>query len=693
MATKSTDTPVLPRPVEPLPEYAHMAARKALADRLVESFKLSRVAAMAHANAVVDPTAVRKSIGGDAEPVAERIAVPGGTILGIRTHVWARKVMPDPRNPRTLPARKHPFAVAPGTGKENSKFRPVPEPRTPSGIPPASAELAVEIENRHHLVWASQNAAEYVRANNDWSESIRYQGVMEAVWLVATSYRHGDGTDAASVPVTAEGSSRVTATHDNLGVRSADVPYDDGDGKFRAHLRRLNEALRTGTASPEDLVALRCERIPALLILGFVPHTGSPVGFPTALKSLVALRHVDPPEPWGEGPENESLADEVLDELERRNLITPTAAAYYAGFLTKEEARAAHLPADPTLRAAQIVRLFSNPDVHMREAIRVAVTSQSTRKNINQGLLNALATALTLRAVDDDPARVDQIRRYLRRAYSKAVHSNDWDVTGRDTETLVDDALAELRAAAAAGETDDPGPAALELSVRSAFPLVAEGRLSGDRGTRGNEQPDRRLPGEVLDAMRQTNRGILQLGQALRDHAEGRPIRAVSESGEIEEAEGGQPVIITDTYLRGEYPAAGKRASFRPGDTPSDRFRNALSTFAVAVDELLSAFEVIGYIDGDDGRPLVEAKGVDGRDCTAWRATLRQIDEELVVWARTHRRINGLVARPLAERTAKLQGTDDGVDIEDEIDDIDIADIGELEVEDITEDEEAQVAD
>ena len=65
-----------------MPDYAHLTARKALGDRLVESFKLSRGAAMAIANSVIDPAAVRKGIGGDFEPVAERIAVPGGTILG-----------------------------------------------------------------------------------------------------------------------------------------------------------------------------------------------------------------------------------------------------------------------------------------------------------------------------------------------------------------------------------------------------------------------------------------------------------------------------------------------------------------------------------------------------------------------------------------------------------------------------------
>src|SRR5207244_200279 len=135
----------------------------------------------------------------------------------------------------------------------------------------------------------------------------------------------------------------------------------------------------------------------------------------TAVKSLVALRHVDPPEPWGDGPANESLADEVLDEMYRRGLISATQRDYFGGSCTRAEARAAHLPDDPAVRATEIVRLLTNPA--NREAIRVAVTSQSTRKNIGVRLLSDLATALILRAVAGEPAKIDQIRRYMRFAF------------------------------------------------------------------------------------------------------------------------------------------------------------------------------------------------------------------------------------------------------------------------------------
>ncbi|MEE7492282.1 hypothetical protein MOTC310_18095 [Methylobacterium oryzae] len=640
--TKSNDIHILPRPVEALPEYASAPARNNLAVKLTEAFGHSERSARAIANAVVDPSAVRKGIGDPAAPNAERIAVPGGTLFGIRTAVWARRVMPDPRNPRTLPSRRHPFAVDPGTGAEDSKFRPVPEPKSPVDASLNAAELAVDIESNHHLNWACQQAASYVRSTNDWSESITYQGVMEAVWIVPTTYRHEDGSEVTAL-TTAEGSSRMTAVHTLLGQRSADVPYDEPGPKFRGRIKRLNEALASGPTQ-EDLVALRCERVPALVIVGFEPFAKSKTAFPTAIRSLVALRHVDPPTAWGDGPENEALADEVLDELARRSLISATQAAYYAGSCTKKEARDAHLSDDPAERAAAIVGLFSNPDGRFRDAIRGAVTSQSSRKRVNQRLSNELATALILRAYNGDATKVDQARRYLRHAFGKAVHGGEWAVTGRSTDQLVADAMAEVRASIAAGTPDEPGPSSLELAVRAAYPLVVDGRLNADRGTSGNDQPDRRTPGEVLDAMRQLPQGIHQLGQALRDFAAGVSIRAVDDDGRTRPLEDGtgEEIAVNDVFLRGEFPPPGKSKARRPGDTPTDRYDNAVGTLADAMEALKTAFDDLGAVLGDDGRPLVDVKGVDQRACAAWREILSTVQDELVLWSRTHKRAHAV---------------------------------------------------
>ncbi len=647
MAPANTELHILPRPVERLPEFAHAKARQTLIERLTDAFSLSEGSAAAIANAVVNPSEVRASIGSAENPDVERIPVPGGTLLGIRTSVWARRIMPDPRNPRTLPSRRHPFAVEPGSGGEDSKFRPVPEPRALDPEHPQGAELAVDIENRHHLVWASQLAARFVLSENDWRKSIESQGVMEAVWLAATTYKHADGSDSATTLTTVEGSSRTTAVHNLLGIHSADVPYDDQDAKFRAHIKRLNDAFDRGDRDTETVVALRCERIPALILVGFKPHALGTTGFPTAVKSMVALRHVDPPKPWGEGPENESLADEVLDELYRRDLISATQREYYAGSCTKSEAEAAHLPIDPVLRAAQIVRLFTSDEEGIEEAIRVAVTSQSTRKRITSKLMNELATALILRAVADEPAKVDQIRRYLRHAFGKASHRSDWQPTGRPTDQLVKAALSEARAAIGNAGSEYPGPASMELAIRAAYPLVVSGRLNADRGSSGNAQPDRRTPGEILDTMRRSPHGVLQLGQALKDFEGNVALRAVDETGAVKRlSDGSADQTVSDIYLRNEFPPPGKAKAARPGDTPSDRYHNALGKLGAALSSVEEAFEALSSVLGDDGEPLVDAQGVEPRLIESWRGMVSKLDEEFVIWARTYRRTIGTKTPP-----------------------------------------------
>jgi len=511
-------------------------------------------------------------------------------------------------------------------------------------VSPVVAQLAVEVESREHLTWASQQAAKYVLADNDWRTSIASQGVMEPVWLVATTYEHTDGSTAVSTLVSAEGSSRITADHDLLSIRSADVPYEDNDAKLRSYLRKLNDALDRGP-NREESIALRCERIPALIIVGFRRHPTATTAFSTAIKSLVALRHVDPPKPWGEGPENESLADEVLDELHREGLISAGQRDYYAGSCTRAEARAAHLSDDPAIRATSIVRLFTSEDERITRAIRVAVTSQSTRKRITDKLCIELATALILRANADDPAKSDQIRRYLRDSFGKAAQRGKWDSTDRTVDTLAAEALNEVRQAIASEAPADPGPASLELAVRSAYPLVVSGRLAADRGSANNLQPDRRNPGEVLDAMRRTIQGVHQLAQSLQDFASSKPLRAVDETGKIKSLpDGGGELMINDVYLRGEFPPPGRARAPRPGDTPEDQYHNAIGAFTNAMDQLEQAFTAIGQVLGHDGRPLVEDRGVDSRLCTAWRETLTHIDDELVFWARRFKQVYGIKA-------------------------------------------------
>lgn len=136
----------------------------------------------------------------------------------------------------------------------------------------------------------------------------------------------------------------------------------------------------------------------------------------------------------------------------------------------------------------------------------------------------------------------------------------------------------------------EPGPASLELAVRAAYPLLVDGALNADRGTAGNDQPDRRTPGEVLEAMRQRVRGVHQLAQALRDLKAEQSIRAVDDDGQIlmrEDGSGEQ--IVTDYYLRVTFPPPGKILARSQRKTPAELLYNSLVDFSSAMEGLKTA--------------------------------------------------------------------------------------------------------
>ena len=649
---------VLPRPVESLPLPALAAATRKLADKFIDLFKMSEQAALAFGLAVVDPSAARR-----AAESPERLSIPGGVIIAVRAEVWARYIIPDPRNPRIGPARRHPVSNLVGRG-ESTRLRPLTEQKAaPEGRP----ELIQQIESQEHLAWAAQQARDYVISNNDWRDSIRHQGVMTEVWVAATTFEHLDGSPSVTVPVTAEGSSRVTCVHDLLDLRSADVPYDRDERKMRSHIRRLNEAI-VAAGSPEQVepdvaIKARCERIPALLIVGFESNGGIAADFGVAVKSLVALRHVDYPKPWGEATENEALADAIIEELERRGLITPGKADWLAGALTPDEAEAAGFSADPAVRAAAIVALFTDRDPRIHEAVRVAITSQSTRKKTSPKLLFELVPSLVLRSLPEEDSRLrERIRKYLKEAFSNDLAKEMWDATFRSADELATAALTEA-------DAGNPGPATRELAARSAYPLIVDGRLTADRGTQNNDQPDRRKPGEVIDRMRTTPHGVYQLRQALTDFGSARRIRMVDEAGQVERNADGRDVLAKDAALRRRFHAAGEGPQLVPApQTPAELLGNALNALGSSIRQIESAVRQVETVVADDGIPVIESLGASKQDCDAWQTILFGVFQKLPIWSDRSAQRHGLLLDDGLEDEQDRDDEDGDLDEEDALD-------------------------
>lgn len=643
---KTLDETLLPRPAPVLETPALAPASRRAAERLQEQFNLSLEAAEAFAAAVVDPAEVRR-----AAENPEALYVPGGTLYGLRTHVWTRRVMPDPRNPRVGPARRHPIAVRPGSTEE-AHFRPIPDP---DPDPDSRPELRLDIENREHLTWASVIAKKYILKDNDWRMSIRNQGVMTEVWLSAVTLVHADGSLPVTVPVTSEGSSRLTACHDILDVRSADVPYSRDDRALRSIIRSLNDAVMNGP-TVEQAEALRCETIPALLLVGFEPHPGSAATFATAVRSLVALRHVEPPKPWNEAAKMGSIADTVLEALSAQGLLTPAEELWLLGALTPQEAVSKGFSDDPAVRAARIVRLLTDSDPSIHQTIRVAITGQTTKQRITNKFKLEVAAALILRAVGggEEGQKVSDIYRGLQTGFSDSLASHSWNATYRPTQEVVEHALSELR------RGEESGPASLELAARATYPLVVSRQLFPDRGTKNNDQPDRRAPSGVVERMRTSEWGVHQLGQAITDHAGARPIRAVGADGKpIVLDDGEDEQVVTDQWLRRTFPPPGRPVAPAAPETAHEKYLEALAKMGDAMDAVDRAIRRLVSVEGVDGRPLINSEGVDPSHADAWLEDLMKLLQLVPVWKATHVARHGAGGSPADAAWAYDETEDD----------------------------------
>ncbi len=385
-----------------------------------------------------------------------------------------------------------------------------------------------------------------------------------------------------------------------------------------------------------------------LILVAYRPMVGGPDRFSSAVKSLVALRHVDAPKEWGEGVELESLADEALSVMEDRRILTPLRRRWLAGAISRSQARAAHLPDDPAIRAAEIISLFSTDDQAVRDAIRNAVTRQSTRRRITKNFRVKLAVALIVRAVGGEGTNPDRVRRYMEHGFV-SVRDNAFSPTHRDADVLLREAIEEYEEDPAG----DPGSARLELAARSAYPLIATLSLWADRGSSHNPNADdRRRPGEVTDTMLTSRLGIHQLHRAIIDHGDGRrALRAVAEDGSIRLTEDrAQEQIVNDVYLRSTFPKAGSPGRPSSTETPDDQLRDAAAQLGAAIRSVEETMAAIKAVKASDGTNHVETVGVDRNHVREWKIVLDGALSDLEFWGRIWERRNRGAARATAHR-------------------------------------------
>ena len=214
----------------------------------------------------------------------------------------------------------------------------------------------------------------------------------------------------------------------------------------------------------------------------------------------------------------------------------------------------------------------------------------------------------------------------------EAIWDKPWSNTKRAPAALRDAALDELEG------PDGPGPACRELLVKAAGHLAAQGWLKPtDPGGQGRER-DQRQPNVVLDAMHKTPLGIHVLAEALAAGRRGAEARALTEDGEIIEQGGGDPMPLSNVWIRSKFKELnGTETAARSGmtiaQTAREQVAGHLRKAEASVTTLRRALEAAAAVEDDDGNRFLDRQGWSSGEIHPLAEELHQLARKLESYA------------------------------------------------------------
>jgi hypothetical protein len=605
-----------------------MASVTKLADAFVRN-GLPRHVAESVARSVSDPAAVRNRLS-----AVNTVRVPGATLLTVETLVFAPAVLPYPANPRAAGEWRFPAA-----GDESR--RPLCEIGASRGS--AVPELLVAADSPEHVTESLSRNAAALRSMNNYRESIALQGVLRPIVAVPLTVSHKDGTRAVTVLTAVDGSSRVTACHDLLGLEPQQPLYALG-----ADVKRLRREVEKHTKlagtdpTPQQLAALRALAIPATIVVGFRPAHPR-VDFATAMRSLLGLIHVDPPRPWGAEGTLDTRADSVVATLVDDGFLSEEKARWLSGMLSPKEAAAAGFPAQPDERFATIVLTLLAPDLkravnrgfhrltisstavsqNERLAVAVELGLRPVRHRINGDLLSTARSALN-KALEQEGVVVQ---------FKKQQRQKDdiWSVTQRAPDELLDAAIAELRSGSGRASR-------FELAILGVWWLTLQGILNRTRRFAN----DPRDANTLLRGMMSSEHGLRILHRAVVDGRAGLPVAVVGADGEVERSTSGstrtldeerlRAIVVTVDEVNTEIEAVIERT--QQVQPPAERLRSASRRIVSQVEELRADVALLGEILDQDNKPIVDRYGIEPELVDQMKTHLEQVRDDLVYHGR-----------------------------------------------------------
>lgn len=631
--TISTDGGSMPRlAARNIPAMPKATAVKALAEKLVGK-GFSATAAASLARAAVDPADVRRRLDRPAP-----IRVPGAVLWTVDADVWTPSVIPYIVNYREADGRVFPAdetipaVVAP-------KYPPI---RRATGDPAGKPMLDLKVEGKEHLIHAVEASVGYLVEHNPLNDSIAEKGVMFPVTLVATSVETGnDG--AIDIASTVDGSSRASSAMEVLNIEPEEVL-----GRFRTDLRELSSLIGRirsifdqplDEVSDEDLGKANALILPARLIIGFEPDASGTADFAKAVHNYVGLIHGDlPPTPWPDTARIDAKADSVVAEFEQVDIITPNRARFFEGMFSPKEARRFKFPASADERGLMIATILSSKKSGVHSAIRAAVIQPSEKRRVTKGVKAEICAELALRSVRGilTPKDMSGARDVLANVYTNpAFWEQDLKPSGKAPEELLSEALEELK-------TGSGGPATAELGALGGFWLTARRLLREARFFLSENVRDGRLPSTVLSSLMDSEWGLRVLARSVADGRDGDVIWQVNADGNRVKGVTGEFLHATHDWIRGTVvppPDAGDKDDASQQDkvvpVPERVLLDRRKRLEAAVQTVEQRHEDLRDVNGGDGEPLVDKRGLPPEITDDLRERLEAIRTRLVLYGTT----------------------------------------------------------
>jgi KaiC/GvpD/RAD55 family RecA-like ATPase len=484
--------------------------------------------------------------------------------------------------------------------------------------------------DRGHVVSGFDRSSAILAQQNDLAPTIGEHGILRELMLSVVRVDHDDRTPPTWIVAADDGSSRTTGAHRNLGIGAEQVVYqfpaDD-----RAYRGFLGGVLATAQSPAEELTSrdVACTRslvAPATLVLRFVPDPGSELGYDQAIRFIVGITHVEPPQRWSSASENDALGDALIEEFLTTRRISHAQARWFAATLTPAEA--VSLGPDADTRVVEIVARFLSNSAH--QGVRRGVLRITAKGRVTADFKTKIITEMMLRpwrSAQPDPEPINAVRSTIQRLLAWPVLKEDGWRRGTDVpDMLLAEALEEL------GDGNSAGPAGVELGLRAGYYLAIQRRLQRERvgGV------DYRAPSSVLQRMTETEHGLRVLRAAIISGRERQPVARVDAHGAPERNEDQQVLHADDPWIRRTFPAADATLPAEPiegrVDTPESRFERERQHVAQLVESLDSSVRSASAIKGHV-RPLVRDRGWPYQQADHLADRLTEIANKFRLWS------------------------------------------------------------